>query len=149
MVTHNGLKKLYQKIENIPGQDYVEISASGRTPYILLERSVAEGKIQFIGRSLPDDTMNFYNPILTWIDEYVSLNPIKTNVLFDLEYFNTPSSKMLLQIIKRLQGLEEQDKQVNVEWLYREDDEDILEAGLTFQDLSDLQFNFVSIPSDE
>jgi hypothetical protein len=51
---------------------------------------------------------------------------------------------MLLQIIRKFRELEDQNKKVTVEWHYLEDDEDILESGETFQDLTDIQFDFIS-----
>lgn len=144
-MTHIGLKKLYEEISNIPGQDYVRIDESERTPMILLDRSGSEGNIQLTGRSLPDDAKSFFNPILTWVEEYLG-NPFeKTVARFNLEYFNTASSKMMLQIIKCLQKLNETGKDVSVEWCYMEDDEDILEAGQTFQDLTDIKFDFIRL----
>ena len=143
-MTHLSLKKLYEEIQNIPGKEYVGISATERTPEILLDRSGSIGRIQFLGRSLPDDARSFYTPILVWIEEYFSNPHEKTIVRFDLEYFNTASSKMLLQIIKKLEKLENHNKNVSIEWCYMEDDEDILESGKTFQELTSVPFSFVS-----
>ncbi|MFP4621447.1 MAG: DUF1987 domain-containing protein [Bacteroidales bacterium] len=143
-MTHIGLKKLYKEIENVPGQEYVKIPATQRTPEILLDRTGTEAEVHFLGRSLPDDARGFYNPILQWIDEYFSQPHPKTFIRFKLEYFNTSSSKMLLQIIKKLEKLENHNKNVAVEWCYMEDDEDILESGRTFQELTSIPFNFVS-----
>lgn len=143
-MTQIGLKKLYKEIENVPGQEYVRIPATQRTPEILLDRTGSDGTIKFTGRSLPDDARGFYNPILVWIEEYFSNPHPKTFIRFKLEYFNTSSSKMLLQIIKKLEKLEDHNKNVSIEWCYMEDDEDILESGKTFQELTSVSFNFVS-----
>ena len=143
-MSHIGLKKLYEQIQNIPGKEYVDIPRTERTPEIVLDRSGEVGKIKFIGRSLPDDARTFYQPILTWIEDYfVNAHPT-TVISFDLEYFNTSSSKMLLQIIRKFQKLEDQHKEIKVEWYYLEDDEDILESGETFQDLTNVEFDFIS-----
>jgi hypothetical protein len=143
-MSHIGLKKLYEQIRNIPGQEYVDIPRTERTPEIILDKSGEVGRIKFIGRSLPDDARTFYRPILTWIEDYFN-NPHDTTIIsFDLEYFNTSSSKMLLQIIRKFQKLEDQDKEIKVEWYYLEDDEDILESGVTFQDLTSIDFEFIS-----
>ena len=143
-MTHIGLKKLYEQINNVPGKEFAKIPGTERTPEIILDRSGQTGRIKFIGRSLPDDARSFYQPIITWIDDYFR-NPNESTVIsFDLEYFNTSSSKMLLQIIRKLMELEKQDKKLTVEWYYLEDDEDILESGVTFQDLTNIEFNFIS-----
>jgi hypothetical protein len=142
-MTQIGLKKLHREIENIPGQEYVKIPSTQRTPEILLDRTGTEGTIQFVGRSLPDDARGFYNPLLVWIDEYYS-NPLpRTYIRFKLEYFNTASSKMLLQMIKKLEKLERENKDVVIEWCYMEDDDDILESGQTIKELTSIPFKFV------
>lgn len=143
-MSHIGLKKLYEQIRNIPGQEYVDIPRTERTPEIVLDKSGDKGQIKFIGRSLPDDARTFYQPIIKWIEDYFG-NPHESTVIsFDLEYFNTSSSKMLLEIIRKFQKLQEKDKHLKVEWYYLEDDEDILESGVTFQDLTDVEFDFIS-----
>jgi len=143
-MTHIGLKRLYEQIRNVPGKEYVELPPTERTPEIVLDRSGEEGRIKFTGRSLPDDARSFYQPIITWIDDYFYDPNESTIISFDLEYFNTSSSKMLLEIIRKLRNLEKQDKKIRVEWYYLEDDEDILESGVTFQDLSNVEFDFIS-----
>jgi hypothetical protein len=143
-MSHIGLKKLYEEVKSIPGKDHVKIDPTERTPEILLDRSGENGNMKFTGRSLPDHAKSFYNPILVWIDEYFRKPHEKTIVRFDLEYFNTASSKMLLQIIKKLEKLKAYGKELVIEWCYMEDDEDILESGETFQDLADVEFDFIS-----
>jgi hypothetical protein len=143
-MTHIGLKRLYEQIRNVPGKEYVELPPTERTPEIVLDRSGEEGRIKFTGRSLPDDARSFYQPIITWIDDYFHDPNESTIISFDLEYFNTSSSKMLLEIIRKLRELEKQNKKIRVEWYYLEDDEDILESGVTFQDLSNVEFDFIS-----
>jgi len=139
-----GLKKVYEQINEIPGKEHVDIPQTERTPQVLLDRSGEKGHIQFVGRSLPDDARSFYRPILSWIEDYFNNPNDDTLVSFNLEYFNTSSSKMLLQIIRKFRELEDQSKKVTVEWHYLEEDEDILESGETFQDLTDLKFDFIS-----
>jgi len=64
-MSHIGLKKLYEQIRNIPGQQCVDIPRTERTPQIVLDKSGDVGRIKFIGRSLPDDARTFYQPIIT------------------------------------------------------------------------------------
>ena len=139
-----GLKKVYEQINEIPGKEHADIPQTERTPRVILDRSGEKGRIQFVGRSLPDDARSFYRPILSWIEDYFNDPLDDTRVSFNLEYFNTSSSKMLLQIIRKFRELEDQNKKVTVEWHYLEEDEDILESGETFQDLTDLKFDFIS-----
>ena len=142
-MNNNEHERLYEEIDKIPGKEYVKIPATKRTPKIMLDRTGEEGMIQFLGRSLTANARRFYNPILSWIQEYVSYPHQKTFVRFRLEYYNTASSKMLIQIIRKLEKLEKYNKNVVIEWCYMEDDESILQLGKTFQDLTNVKLNFV------
>jgi hypothetical protein len=53
------------------------------------------------GRSIPENVIDFYQPILRWIDEYAQ-NPLpETLVHMKFEYFNTSSSKRIFDIMKK------------------------------------------------
>jgi hypothetical protein len=129
------------KIEEAPGKDYVEIPESERTPRLLLDKK--EGIIKVEGRSLPENSNTFYNPVLEWIDKYVANPKEETKIVFDLEYYNSSSSKMLLQLFKKLSELKKNGKNVLVDWYYLEGDEDMLESGKTFEELSELSFDYI------
>lgn len=94
------------------------------------------------GVSLPENVQDFFQPIIDWIDIYMQDPLESTHITFNLEYFNTASSKYFLDILERLSELEKQKKKVFVHWVYDEDDEDIEEAGLNLQELTRLPFNF-------
>ena len=76
-----------------------------------------------------------------FLDE--SENGITANIAF--EYFNTSSSKCLFDLFKKLGKLENDDRDLNINWFYEEDDEDMMEAGEDYSDLLDLEFNFLEI----
>jgi hypothetical protein len=134
-------RKIIEQVNQAPDKDIVEIQESERTPKILMDKH--QGFIKFSGRSLPDNAKAFYEPLLTWIEKYVQSACDKTTVLFDLEYFNSSASKMILQIIKTLKELKSQGKELKIDWYYMEDDEDMFDAGKTFEDLTDLKFEYI------
>ncbi|MDP4267329.1 MAG: DUF1987 domain-containing protein [Bacteroidota bacterium] len=110
------------------------------TPKIILNSQSNQYLIS--GRSLPEDATSFYSPVLKWLDEFSTQTVADPNVKFEvrLEYFNTASSKLLLDIFSKLEGLSENGKKVTVQWYYSEDDEDMLEAGEEYSELVDLKF---------
>ena len=75
------------------------------------------------------------------------LNPLpKTEIKISLEYFNTSSSKCLLDILRKLEALKKSAKStVTVSWYYEADDEDMMEAGQDYDSLVDLNFNIIKI----
>jgi hypothetical protein len=109
-------------------------NASFETPAIELDPR--HGRLEFSGRSLPEDSATFFKPILSWIDEYVQEPRTQTDVEIKLEYFNTATSMVLMKIFSRLQKIEN----VKVHWFHYPEDEDMLESGKEFEELSSLNF---------
>ncbi|MDX9769951.1 MAG: DUF1987 domain-containing protein [Tenuifilaceae bacterium] len=120
----------------------IKILGTDDTPTVILD---ADNDIfEISGRSLPEDVTAFYDPILNWLDEYASSPNAKTVFTFKLVYFNTASSKLLLDILMKLEEMHEDGKDVLVKWYYPEDDEDMQEAGEEYADIVDVPFEQVS-----
>jgi uncharacterized protein YkuJ len=60
-----------------------------------------------------------------------------------MTYFNTASSKIILDILMRLETLHEDGKNITIEWHYEEDDEDMQEAGEEYADIVEVPFTFI------
>ena len=106
------------------------------TPKIILDKG--NGIFEISGRSLPEDSAEFYQPVLDWLDEYKENANPSTEFMFKLEYFNTASSKLILDVLSNLEDI----KGMNIVWYYHEDDEDMQEAGEEFSELVELPFEF-------
>ncbi len=118
--------------------DVIKIKGTDDTPNVILD---AENNIiEFSGRSLPEDVATFYAPILEWIDEYAKSPNEKTEVIIKLEYFNTASSKMILDILLKFEEIHNEGHEVVVSWYYMEDDEDMEEAADEYADIVDIPF---------
>lgn len=116
----------------------LRIDAAADTPQVILDP--AAGHFEISGKSYPEDTREFYQPVLTWIDSYVTRPNPATRFVFKLKYFNSSSYKPLLDILTRLASIKNAD--VTVEWHYKKDDTDMLEAGEEFADLVNLKFTY-------
>jgi hypothetical protein len=120
----------------------IKIMGTDDTPSVILD---AENEVfEISGRSLPEDVTAFYEPIINWLDEYSSSPNSKTIFTFKLVYFNTASSKLLLDILMKLEQMHEDGKDILVRWYYPEDDEDMQEAGEEYADIVDVPFEQVS-----
>lgn len=106
------------------------------------------GIIEVGGRSIPENSFEFYNPLLIWLDEYTSNPAAKTIVKIKLEYFNTSSSKYILEIFKKVKVLHTEEKDITVEWYHDEDDEEMMETGEDYQDVTGLPFEIIPIEED-
>jgi hypothetical protein len=80
---------------------------------------------------------------LEWIDKYGSSPKGKTEVNIKLEYFNTSSSKCILDVFKKLETVKGTDMTIN--WFYEEDDEDMLEAGEDYQAIISIPFKMIEV----
>lgn len=122
--------------------DVIKIKGTDDTPNVILD---AQNNIfEFSGRSLPEDVATFYAPVLEWIQEYAKSPNPKTSVVFKLEYFNTASSKMILDLLLKFEEIYKSGKEVVIVWNYQEDDEDMLEAGEEYADIVEVPFQKVS-----
>ncbi len=105
--------------------------------------SASTGELKVSGQSLPENATLLYEPVLKWIAEY-SKTPAKQTVFsLKMKYYNTASSKMFFSIIKSLNLLYKADSDIEIEWHYQDDDEDMLDAGEYFRDLVDIPFKFI------
>ena len=92
--------------------------------------------------SLPEDAIIFYKPIIQWLKEYEQNLNNPTIFNFKLEYFNTASSKQIVQILLMLEQFHKS-KKVLVRWHYKEIDEDMQDLGEEYADIIDVDFELV------
>lgn len=118
----------------------LKIEGSAKTPTIEFKGS---GELLLKGRSIPENSIEFYKPILDWIENYGGTPKDKTIVNVQLEYFNTSSSKCILDVFKKLETLS--DTAIDINWYYEEDDEDMLEAGEDYQAIIDIPFKMIEV----
>ena len=105
-----------------------------------------QGLVEIKGRSIPENSVEFYRPVMEWLDEYNnSGNASTTNVNIQLEYFNTSSSKCILDIFKKLELVHKKSNNIVINWFYEEDDEDMQEAGEDYQAIIKVPFKMQMI----
>jgi hypothetical protein len=98
------------------------------------------GKLMISGKSLPEDVNTFYHPVLEWLNSYAQKTQSDTELTFKLTYFNTASSKLILDILTILEKMNEAGKKVIVNWYYHEYDEDMRDAGIAYSEMVDVPF---------
>jgi hypothetical protein len=125
--------------------DFV-LEPSPKTPAVKFNSST--GVLEMSGRSIIEISNEFYEPIIGWVDDYEKNAPSETVVLARFEYFNTNSSKSILNLFRRLEAMHTRGKSnVKVKWYCEQDDEAMEEAGAEYQMLLSLPFEVV--PSDQ
>lgn len=113
-------------------------AATSKTPAVKF--IAAEGHLEIKGRSIPENSLEFYKPLIEWVEAYSSQSKEDTNVHIQLEYFNTSSSKCLLDLFKKLEAI---GNKVTIHWYYEQDDEDMLEAGEDYEAIISLPFKMI------
>jgi len=113
------------------------------TPFVQID--ARRGLLEFKGRSSPSASLEFYSPIMTNIERIFSNGCNSITAEFAFEYFNTSSSKCLFDILKRLAKIQEKGTDVQVNWYYEEEDEDMRETGEDYEDVLGLSFNYIEV----
>lgn len=123
--------------------EIISIEGTPKTPSVTFDTS--KGRLEIKGRSIPENSIEFYKPLMDCLEKYVIAPKAITNMNIQLEYFNTSSSKCILDIFKKLETIHKNNNQVVVSWFYEEDDEDMLETGEYYQDIINIPFEMVPI----
>lgn len=104
------------------------IEPTSSTPAI---RFTEDGRLLIEGRSLPENVMKFYTPLIEWASK-LATQVVKLDI--NLEYLNSASSKKLLELLKVFDANNHITTLI-INWHYEMDDEDCLESGQIFEEL--------------
>jgi hypothetical protein len=123
--------------------DPLLIEGTPKTPNVRFEAS--QGLIEIKGRSIPENSIEFYKPLVDWLEKYAETPAALSQVNIQLEYFNTSSSKCILDVFKKLEAIHKAKHEVIINWYYEEDDEDMLEAGEDYESIIRVPFKMIEI----
>jgi hypothetical protein len=100
------------------------------TQYLPMVDFSDDGKLKLEGRSIPEDATIIYNPLIDYIDQLSA-----SCVVFDikLDYFNTASSKKILELLKHLDA-NNKIKEIQVNWHFEEGDDDSVETAEIYEE---------------
>jgi hypothetical protein len=119
---------------------YVE--GTDESPTIILDKSA--GKFEFTGKSLPEDVKAFYNPVLEWLDGYIANPNPDTVVSFKMDYFNSASAKQIMDIMSCFEKVYQKGNKVLIRWHFMADDEDMEDAGASYEGIIDVPIELVA-----
>ena len=113
------------------------------TPEVNLD--VQKGILNIKGNSYPENTLEFYDPILNLMESFFKNTEI-INIILNIEiiYFNSSSSRVFFEIFDLI---EDNSKDINfqINWIYENDNESVLEIGEDFkEDFQKLEFNILA-----
>ncbi len=123
------------------------IAATEDTPEIIFNPKSNVFKLSHI--SLPENAIDFYKPVISWLKEYRNHTLPETIFDFNIEYMNTASSKQVFEIVFIIDKMDrEGDGKMKIRWHYDMLDEDMQSLGLRFRKLVNVNFELVEYESD-
>jgi SiaC family regulatory phosphoprotein len=103
------------------------------------------------GESYPENAAKFYAPVIEWLDIFFqgqSQKPVIVNIT--LHYFNSSSSKVLMDIFDLLDNAHAKGTPVTVNWRYHEENDTAIECGEEFKDdIEHLKFHMVQFTNED
>ena len=121
--------------------ELLKIEETKYTPEIIMNPQ--NGEISIKGKSYPENTFEFYEPVMKWLGDYFEAAQEKTIINFEIVYFNSSSSKLFFDLFDLIdENSSKSDIEIN--WIYDEENDSALEAGEDFkEDFENLNFNLV------
>ncbi|CAN5517098.1 hypothetical protein BH10BAC1_BH10BAC1_11950 [soil metagenome] len=117
-----------------------EVTASNNTPHIIFDVDANVFLIE--GKSFPEDSKEFYRPVIEWVEEFKANSPKTISVCFNLFYLSSSSIISVKQFLMKLVELNTAGATVTVVWSYDEDDDDIKKTGEDYEKLTKLNFEY-------
>ncbi len=113
--------------------DNLYIGPTKYTPEINFDAT--KDKLWIKGESYPENITEFYGPVFFWLEKYLAKSPAnRITVNIDLVYFNSSSSKILLDFLDMMEEAAKSGSEIRVNWIYDKEDEDNREFGEEFQE---------------
>ena len=108
----------------------------------------AENRLLMLkGESYPENSFKFYEPILSWLDDFFTeiADDGEIKLELSLPYINTSSSKCVLMMLEKLEEAKDNGRNVVVNWYYEEDNESEMECAEDFKEFVELEFNLIAV----
>lgn len=119
------------------------IKPTSTTPGVAFDETV--GTLEFSGQSYPEDSVPFYQEIQNRVEHYLEETHKPLTVIFRLDYFNTSSSKCLLNLLEAVEHYHTLFNNILIQWYYEADDEDMHNNGIDFGLDVKVPFEFIPI----
>ena len=117
--------------------------ATNITPEVTF--SPISGLFTMEGKSMPEDVAPFYLPLIEWWEKYGENPNSETVVELKINYLNTSSSKYLLDMLFKLQHINDEHGGVSVNWYFQEEDESMEEAGEAYATILHIPFELIMV----
>lgn len=123
------------------------IERTTKTPKVIFDPK--NGIYEISGRSLPENVVKTYEPVLQWISS--NLGKVTTNIIFSfkIDYLNSASAKMVSLILLKLEEYYKSGINIEVKWYYNIDDDDIQNEGEVYAKMRKIPITLVGVEDEE
>lgn len=121
----------------------LHINTTSKTPKI--DFNPLTGLFEISGVSLIENALDFYSPILNWLQVYLENPNPTTKFCFKLHYSNTSSYKFIYDMLSLIKTQHAKKTILSVDWYYASDDYDMRSIGEDYQESLAVDFNFVEV----
>ncbi|MBE9466933.1 MAG: DUF1987 domain-containing protein [Bacteroidetes bacterium] len=123
------------------------IEATSKTPKVVFDPD--NNFYEFSGRSLPENVVRTYEPILKWIDANINEVPTPIEINFRMDYLNSASAKMVSLILSKFEEFYKQNNKILINWYYFFDDDDIQSEGEIYAMLKKVPIKLIGIKDED
>jgi hypothetical protein len=108
--------------------------------------SLKSGLLEFSGRSIPENPLRLFGPIIEWVENYIKNPAPSTTIDLKFEYINTSSSKFILTILEILdKAYDENKKNMSISWSYEIGDDDMYELGKFIESMIKIPMSYIEV----
>jgi len=123
--------------------DHLILEPKAKTPLVNFDGKT--GVMEMKGMSCSENSLEFYKPVLDWVEKYGKSPHGSTTVNIEFKYFNTSSAKCILDVLEKFANIYNMGNNVVFNWSYERNDEEMLEAGENFSEILGIPFNIKEV----
>lgn len=119
------------------------IKGTESTPEIIFDYK--HHVFEFKGVSYPGNTRKFYEPVITWLNEYFkNVDVQETTINIDMYYFNSSSLKVFFNFFNVFDRTISEGKKIIVNWYFDKENDNGRITGEEFKEhFMNLPFNII------
>lgn len=119
------------------------LEETSKTPFVSFDPD--RGLFEIKGKSIPENSISFYTPILNYLEGYSAQPADRTVLSVKLEFFNTSSSNRIHMLFKKFEKLYLGNREVLIKWFCENSDENMFDAGADFKAILQVPFEIVRV----
>jgi len=117
----------------------LEIEGTITTPNIVCDPE--KGLVYMAGDSYPENSFEFFNALLKWIEDYLMETEKPLQLELRLVYLNTSSVKVMMDIFDMLEDTYLRGRKISLTWFYDNRNERVMDLAEEFKE--DCTFPFL------